>query len=105
MCWYSISNEILALNFHSWTLRCGVYGLNLLKRSYCYVVKFLVQIMGHNPQVKVQNFYMKGDFGNTPRSLFIRYLGACMPQWQVLHVQHEVSIVGLRSSDSTGVRR
>ena len=26
--------------------------------------------MGHNPQVKIRNFYMKGDFGNDPRSHF-----------------------------------
>ena len=28
-----------------------------------------------------------------------------MPQWQVLHVRREVSIIGLRSNDSTGVQR
>ena len=28
-----------------------------------------------------------------------------MPQWQVLRVRREVSIIGLRSNDSTGVRR
>ena len=28
-----------------------------------------------------------------------------MPQWQVLRVRHEVYIIGLRSNDSTGVRR
>ena len=28
-----------------------------------------------------------------------------MPQWQDLHVRHEVFIIGLRSNDSTGVRR
>jgi len=32
-------------------------------------------------------------------------LGACMPQWQVLRVWREVFIIGLRSNDSTGVRR
>ena len=28
-----------------------------------------------------------------------------MPQWQVLHVRREVFIIGLLSSDSTGVQR
>ena len=32
------------------------------------------------------------------------YLGAYMPQWQVLRIRREVFIIGLRSSDSTGVR-
>ena len=31
------------------------------------------------------------------------YLGACMPQWQVLHIRREVFIIGLWSSDSAGV--
>ena len=34
-----------------------------------------------------------------------RYLGACMPQWQVLRIRHEVFIIGLRSDNSAGVRR
>ena len=34
-----------------------------------------------------------------------RWLGACMPQWQVLHVQCEVFIISLRSNDSASVRR
>jgi len=33
------------------------------------------------------------------------YLGACMPQWQVRHIWWGVFIIGLRSSDSMGVRR
>ena len=33
------------------------------------------------------------------------YLGAYMPQWQVHRIRREVFIIGLRSSDSTGVRR
>ena len=33
------------------------------------------------------------------------YLGACMPQWKVCRIQREVFIIGLQSSDSTGVRR
>ena len=28
-----------------------------------------------------------------------------MPQWQVLRIRREVFVIGLRSSDSTGVRR
>ena len=28
-----------------------------------------------------------------------------MPQWQVLRIRREVFIIGLQSSDSTGVRR
>ena len=32
------------------------------------------------------------------------YLGACMPQWQVLRVRREVFIIGLRSNDSAGVQ-
>ena len=32
------------------------------------------------------------------------YLGACMPQWQVLRVRREVLITDLRSSDYMGVR-
>ena len=33
------------------------------------------------------------------------YLGACMPQWQVRRIRREVFIIGLRLSDSAGVRR
>ena len=33
-----------------------------------------------------------------------RYLGACMPQWQVLHIRREVFIIGLRWDNFTGVR-
>ena len=32
------------------------------------------------------------------------YLGACMPQWQVLRIRRKVFIIGLRSNDSTSVR-
>ena len=32
------------------------------------------------------------------------YLGACMPQWQVLRIQWKVFIIGLRSHDFTGFR-
>ena len=33
-----------------------------------------------------------------------RYLGACMPQWQVFHIRRKVHIIGLPSGDSAGVQ-
>ena len=48
------------------------------------------------------------DFSSLSREIDLRtpfrYLGAYMPQSQVLRVQREVFIIGLQSNDSMGVR-
>ena len=53
------------------------------------------KITSCRPQLIIQESDLETPF---------RYLGACMPQWQVLRVRREVFIIGLRSDDSTGVR-
>ena len=57
------------------------------------------------PSIKVTSCRLQLIIQETNLETPFWYLGACMPQWQVLRIRREVFIIGLRSSDSTGVRR
>ena len=56
------------------------------------------------PSIKVTYFWLQLIIHEVDLETPFRYLWAYMTQWQVLHVRHEVLIIGLWSSDSMGVR-
>ena len=51
------------------------------------------------PSIKVTSYRLQIIIQEADLETPFWYLGACMPQWQVLRVRHEVFIIGLRSSD------
>ena len=57
------------------------------------------------PSIKVTSCRLQLIIWEADLETPFRYLGSCMPQWQFLRVRREVFIIGLRSSDSAGVRR
>ena len=56
------------------------------------------------PSIKVTSCRLQLIIQEADLETPFRCLGACMPQWQVLHARCETFIIGLRLNDSTGVR-
>ena len=57
------------------------------------------------PSIKVTSCRLQLIIQEADLETPLWYLGTCMPQWQGRRIRREVFIIGLRSSDSTGVRR
>ena len=55
------------------------------------------------PSIKVNSCRLQFIIWEADLETPFWYLGACMPQWQVLRIRREVFIIGLWSSDSTSV--
>ena len=62
-------------------------------------VGFLMAIIWWITSCQLQLIIREGDL-----ETFVQYLGACIPQWKFLRIRWKVHNIGLRSSDSMGVR-